>query len=92
HQRAMEAAQEHAHKLEAVYHVHGREGLREFCGEDVCFLYWCVQHEIKEITEKIGSSVFGRRARVKSGAWRRIFGSTVRMTLMRGIVWVMAES
>lgn len=55
HQQAMEAAQEHAHKLESVYRVHGREGLKDFPGEDVCFLYWCLQHEVREITEKIES-------------------------------------
>ena len=55
HQQAMKAAQEHAHKLERIYHVHGREGLKDFPGEDVCFLYWCLQHEVKDITEKIES-------------------------------------
>lgn len=49
----MEAAQEHSQKLEAVYRVNGREGLKDFPGEDVCFLYWCLQHEVREITEKI---------------------------------------
>ncbi|HVX12730.1 MAG TPA: hypothetical protein VHC22_16230 [Pirellulales bacterium] len=55
HQQATDSAQEHAHKLEAVYRVHGREGLKQFPGEDVTFLYWCLQHEMREINQKIES-------------------------------------
>lgn len=55
HRDAMRAAEDHAHKLERVYRVHGREGLKDFPGEDVCFLYWCLQHEVREISQKIES-------------------------------------
>ena len=52
YRKATGAAENHAHKLEAVCRVHGREGLKEFSGEDVCFLYWCLQHEVRGSTPR----------------------------------------
>lgn len=55
----MEEAQDtlrgHALKLDRVYQVHGREGLKGYTATDVCILYMHVQHDLDTVNEKIES-------------------------------------
>lgn len=52
---ATEAIESYGRRLDAIYRVHGREGLKEYSGADVCVLYWCVQNEVESLTAKIES-------------------------------------
>jgi hypothetical protein len=52
---ATRAVEDYGRKLDAIYRVHGRDGLRSYSGADVCVLYWCLQNDLESLSSKIES-------------------------------------
>lgn len=50
---AEDTLRDYALKLDRVYQVHGRDGLKGYTATDVCILYMHVQHDLDTVNDKI---------------------------------------